>query len=161
MSADTRVIKVVAAPRRAPTTGRPAKSFSTQRAQKWILAAAILSAVIYGFRRIVEPATGNTSSTGTAAQKLAGTATPPTASHWAVAYGAGFLILSVISLGAPEVAASIAMLMVVGELLTNGVTIASDIANLQGTPAPVAVTPAPSTTPANATQVNQATGATK
>lgn len=115
----------------SPTVGRPAQGFTSQRAQRWVLAAALLSAMIYGFRRIIEPVSGNTTSSGTAAQKLAGTGTPPTLSHWAIAYGAGFLMLSVISLGAPELAASLAMLMVVGELLSNGTTIVADITGLE------------------------------
>lgn len=151
-------VKVVSA---APSAGRPAQGFGTARAQKWVLTAAILSAVMYGFRRIIEGANGNTTSKGTATQKLIGTGTPPTLSHWAVAYGAGFMLLSFLSLGAPEVAASIAMLMVLGEVLTNGTTITADIAGLEGNSATAITAPQPtSTTPATAQQVNQATGAT-
>lgn len=116
-----------------PTVGRPAAGFGTQRAQKWVLAAAILSAVMYGFRRIVEPSVSEAPARGGKVAKITGAGSPPPSlSHWAISYGAGFFLLSVLSFGAPEVAASIAMLMVAGTGLTNGTAILTDINSLEG-----------------------------
>jgi hypothetical protein len=118
---------------RAPSP-RPAQGFGTARAQKWILAAAILTAVIYGFRRALEPSVAQAPARGGTTSKLAGAGSPPPSlGHWAVAYGAGFVLLSFLSLGAPEVAASIAMLMVAGTAITNGTALVTDIQTLEGT----------------------------
>jgi hypothetical protein len=120
-------------PRVAAPTPRPAKGFGTARAQKWVLAAAILTAIIYGFRRALEPSVQQAPARGGTASKLAGAGSPPPSlGHWAVAYGAGFILLSFVSLGAPEVAASIAMLMVAGTMITNGTAIVTDIQTLEG-----------------------------
>jgi hypothetical protein len=115
-----------------PPTPRPAKGFGTLRAQKWVLTAAILTAIIYAFRRLVEPSLSAAPPQGGQAQKLIGSGSPPPAlGEWAVAYGTGFLLLSILTLGAPEVAGSLAMLLIAGELLTNGLAIAADIGNLE------------------------------
>lgn len=121
----------------SPSVGRPAQGFTTQRAQRWVLGAAILIAVTYAFRRIVEPSVTTSPARGGTAKKIAGAGSPPPPlGQWAVAYGAGFLLLSVMSLGAPEVAASLAALTVAGSFLTNGTTIVADIAGLEGAHAP-------------------------
>lgn len=141
---------------------RVTQGFSSTRAQQWILVAAILTGVIYGFRRVVEPASGSSSPSSGKLARLAGAGAPPDLEHWAVSYGAAFLMLSVLSLGAPELAASIAAMAVAGNLLANGTTIAADLAGLEGTPLTTTAqsSPAPRSGTPSAAQVNQATGAT-
>jgi hypothetical protein len=117
----------------SPSVGRPAHGFTTGRAQKWVLTAAILVAVMYAFRRIVEPSVTTAPARGGTAAKITGAGSPPPAlGQWAVSYGVGFLLLSVIALGAPELAASVAMLMVAGSFLTNGTSLIADISGLEG-----------------------------
>jgi len=117
----------------SPGVGRPAQGFTSARAQRWVLTAAILTAVIYTFRRIVEPSVLTAPPRGGTTAKLTGSGSPPPSlGHWAVAYGTGFVLLSVLTLGAPEVAASLAMLMVAGSALTNGSSLVADVTGLEG-----------------------------
>lgn len=110
-------------------------SFGRFRAQRWVLASAVITALIYAFRKAVEPAGAQT----TPAKKhsglatLAGAGQPPSLEQWAVSYGVAFTMLAMLALALPEIAATIAAMMVAGNLLTNGMAIASDIGNLQGT----------------------------
>lgn len=122
----------------AAPTPRPARGFTTSRAQRWILTSAILTAVIYAFRRLVEPTTGAASpAKGGALARLAGAGTPPASvEHWAVGYSAAYLMLAILALVAPEAAASLAAITVLGNLLTNGTTIAADITGLEGSTPP-------------------------
>lgn len=120
------------APVTAPSA-RPAQGFTSARAQRWILASAIVIALTYSLRRIVEPAT-EAPARGGKASRLAGAGSPPPSlSHWAVAYGAGFAMLALVAMAAPELAASLAALTVTGTLLANGTSIVADIAGLEGT----------------------------
>jgi hypothetical protein len=112
---------------------RPAQAFSSARAQRWVMAAAIVVAMTYTLRRIVEPAMTTAPARGTQAARLAGHGSPPPSlQRWAVAYGGGFMMLALVAFPAPEVAASLAMLLVVGTLLTNGTAIAADLNTLGG-----------------------------
>lgn len=111
-----------------------APGYSTARAQQIILAAALITAVVYAFRRAIEPAVSAAPARGGKAHALAGLGSPPPAlGVWAFAYGTGFLMLSVLSLGAPELAGGLAALVIAGELLTNGQAIAADVAQAEQT----------------------------
>ncbi|HWD76348.1 MAG TPA: hypothetical protein VG371_14500 [Solirubrobacteraceae bacterium] len=128
----------------SPGVGRPAQGFTTGRAQRWVLTAAILTAVIYAFRRTVEPAASTAPAKGGKAAALLGAGSPPPPlGQWAVAYATGFVFLSLLTLGAPELAASLAGMMVVGGLLTNGNSIATDISQLEGGAASKTAKPGP------------------
>ena len=61
--------------------------------------------------------------------------TPPSLEHWAISYTAAFLMLALVASAAPELAASLAAMAVIRNLLTNGVTIAADLSGLEGTTA--------------------------
>jgi len=140
---------------------RPAQGFSTGRAQQWILISALLTATIYVFRRIVEPTTGTSGASSNKLAQLAGAGAPPSVEHWAISFGAAFLGLAVIALAAPELAASLAVTVVLGNVLTNGTTIAADLGGLEGQKTVTPTVRANSTaavTP-TAAQANQATGA--
>jgi hypothetical protein len=129
---------------------RPASGFTPARAQSWILAAAVVIAVIYGVRRLVEPSLSSAPAKGGTAATLAGAGSPPpTLAHWLVAYGAGFGMLALLALAAPELAGSLALLAAAGSLLTNGTSLVADITGLeQLTPKPVAAAPASLSPPA-------------
>lgn len=120
---------------KAPTAGRPAQGFTTAKAQSWVLVSAVLTAVIYAFRKMVEPSTPPSKKTGKLAS-LVGAGQTPTTENWVISYGAAFMILSIVALGAPELAASLAIMALAGNLLTNGITLASDLTNLEGTVTP-------------------------
>lgn len=127
----------------APTAGRPAQGFSPQKAQQWVLVAAVVTGIVYTFRRIIEPSVTTAPKKGTKAAALAGAGSPPPAlGQWAIAYGAGFLFLSLMAVAAPELAGSLAMLELAGTLLTNGTSILADITGLEQ----------PATTPATPTK---------
>lgn len=119
----------------APTP-RPAQGFTSSRAQSWVLGSAMITALIYGFRRTVEGATPSTVQKGKV-NSLLGSGTPAPLNQWLIAYGAAYLMLAVLALGAPELAASLAMMAVIGNVITNGLTITGDLAALEagGTPA--------------------------
>lgn len=113
----------------APTF-RPAQGFTSSRAQTWVLGSALITALIYGFRRTVE-GISNTPQKGKVASLL-GSGAPAPLAQWAVAYGTAYLMLAVLALGAPELAASLAMMAVVGNVINNGISITTDIAGLEG-----------------------------
>lgn len=117
----------------APTV-RPAQGFGTAKAQRWILASALIVGMTYMLRRFVEPTVTDAPARGGKAQRLAGHGSPPPSlAHWSTAYAAGFMFLALLALPAPELAASIAVLATTGTLLSNGLAIAADLGNLQGT----------------------------
>ena len=112
---------------------RPAQGFSSFRAQRWVMGAALVLAMTYAFRRLVENSVTSAPASGGKVASLLGTGKPPPPlGQWAIAYGAGFLMLSVLAMGAPEVAASLAMMVVVGSTLANGTTVVADIRQLEG-----------------------------
>lgn len=110
----------------APTSPRPAQGFSTQRAQKWVLASALITALVYGIRRI----TGDTAA-APGLKNVAGIGQPTTLAHWAVSYGIAYTMLALLAVAAPEAAASLAMLTLLGNLLANGKGLASDLKSLE------------------------------
>lgn len=135
---------------RAPTP-RPAQGFSTHRANEWIIVTAIVTALAYTFRRLVSPTQAATGGGHTAA-RLVGAGPPPPLEQWAVAYTGAFFGLALLAVAAPEVAATLALMMAVGELIANGTAIASELQGLQGAqPAGVIsvhpATPVPAPTP--------------
>lgn len=145
-----------------PTVGRPGRGFTTGRAERWILAAALITAVTYAFRRLVEPSLSSAPERGGQGSRMAGAGSPPPAlAQWAIAYSAGFLMLSVIALGAPELAASLAMLALAGNLLANGTSLVADLTNLESGTASAATTTnaAPLTASQVKTEANVAAGA--
>lgn len=113
---------------RAPTG--PARDFTPARAQAWVLMAAVVTGIIYTFRKVIEPVTPS-SAKSSLPSKLLGAGPPPSVEQWAVSYGAAFLMLSVIAVVSPETAGSMAILIVVGTLLANGTAIVKDINSLK------------------------------
>lgn len=141
----------------APTTGRPAKGFTAQRAQQWVLAAAVITAVVYTFRRISEGAVSTAPAKGGKVSALLGTGSPPPPlGQWAIAYGAGFTLLALVSVAAPELAGSLAMLELVGCVLGNGNALAGDLSKLEGNAKAKTTPAAPVSTKAETAAANTA-----
>lgn len=110
---------------------RPAKGFTGPRAQKWVLTSALVTALIYTVRHLVE---GDTSPApaSNAARQFLGQGSPPSFGQWAIAYGTAFLGLSLLAVAAPEVAASLAMFTLVVTFLESGGQLANDLKALEG-----------------------------
>src|SRR5262249_40604539 len=92
---------------------------------------------------------------GQASRLLGAGSPPPPLAQWAIAYGAGFLMLSILALGAPEVAASVAGLMVAGELLANGTSVVADLTSLEGGTTTTTTSTTTSTSSLTPAQVNK------
>jgi hypothetical protein len=112
---------------------RPTQGFSSEHAQQWVLASAILLAVTYTFRRLIEPSVSAAPAKGSKASALLGAGSPPPPlGQWAVSFGAAFTILALMTLAAPELAASLALMAATGSLLTNGISVVADLDGLEG-----------------------------
>lgn len=133
----------------------PARGFTTAKAESWVLASAMIVGAVYGFRRIIEPSVTTAPARGGKAAALLGAGSPPAAlGQWAVAYSTSYIFLSIGAIIAPELAAALAMLIVGASLLSNGISVSTDLTTLEGGKKTAAV--APSSSP-SATKV--ATGA--
>lgn len=109
----------------------PGSGLTPGRAQGWVLVAAIITGVVYAFRKVIEPATPSSSKT-TGVKSLLGSGPAPPIEQWVVSYGTAFLILSVIAFASPETAGSLSILIVIGTLLANGQSVVKDINALEG-----------------------------
>lgn len=124
-----------------------------QQAQSAVSISAFVVAAIYAYRRLVE--------SSTTAKPAASTG------HFVIGFGFTYTTLAVLAQGAPELGGMFAILVVVGDILTNGKALTADITtNLNRTkataPAATAATssglnfqglPALSTTPTGTTPV--------
>ena len=136
----------------------PTANLNAAHAQKWILASAIVVAGMYLVRRLVEGAGvigvgSNTNNSRTLA--LLGSGPPPPLETWLVAYGVSYTGLAIIALGAPELAAAFAILVMVVNVINNGATVSRDLTALQRVQMPASA----ATTAAQVTQLLPAPGA--
>ena len=119
---------------------RPAKGFTSARAEKWVLASSLITAIVYVVRHLVEGESSPEPATS-AARAFLGQGSPPSIGQWLIAYATGFLGLSILAALAPEVAASAAMFVVFATFIESGGQLATDLKNLEsgtaggGTPA--------------------------
>jgi len=110
----------------------PAHGFTSEKAQGWVLTAAIVTAVIYAFRRVIEPSVSSAPAKGSKASRVLGAGSPPApVGQWAIAYGAAFLMLALVAEVSPETAGSLAILVTLTTLLTNGPAIVADIKSVE------------------------------
>ena len=106
-------------------------AFPSSRAEKWVLAAALITALAYGFRRLIEPSVSSAPAQGGQVAQLLGTGSPPPpAGKWAIAYGVGFIALALMAELAPELAAALAGMEITGVVLGNANGIVTDLASL-------------------------------
>lgn len=100
-------------------------------AQGAVVTSAVVVAGVWGYRKLVEPATAASSRASQPSQALlkiiGAEPRPASTAEFAVAFGFVYLVLSLTATFAPTLAGSIAILVAVGELLTNGASVATDV----------------------------------
>lgn len=116
-------------PRLTVHTGQSA-AFSTSRANKWVLTSALLTAIVYLVRHLVEGETSPAPATNTARQFL-GQGSPPSFGQWAIAYGTGYTMLALLATAEPELAAGLAMFGLAVVFLESGGQLATDLQGLE------------------------------
>jgi hypothetical protein len=109
---------------------RPGKGFTSARAEKWVLASALITGVVYVVRHLVEGESSAPPATS-AARAFLGQGSPPSVGQWLIAYATGFLFLSIMAALAPELAASAAMFVVFTTFIESGGQLASDLKQLE------------------------------
>jgi hypothetical protein len=100
-------------------------------AETAVLTSAVVVGGIWAFRKVVEPATVQSSRASNPSQavlKVIGAEPrPANTAQFAVAFGFVYVTLSTVATFAPDVAGSMAILVAVGELITNGAAVFTDI----------------------------------
>jgi hypothetical protein len=92
-----------------------------------ILASALVVGGIWGYRRLVEPA-GQVASTGFSAKSVAGLAgAPAAAAEFIPAFAFVYITLALVGMAEPDAARSFALLVAIGDVLTNGAALFGDI----------------------------------
>lgn len=104
-------------------------------AQTVIVTSAIVVGGVWGYRKLVEPH-ASAPATGSLASLAGVEPAPASTAQFLPAYAFTFLSLSVIAVGAPELAKGFAALIAVADLLTNGLTVFSDIGAQTAGPTP-------------------------
>lgn len=112
-------------------------------AEQAVLGSAIVVAGTWGYRKLVEPAASTLEVSSPVKQLVGLEATPAPAAQFMVAFGFTFLALSLAATAAPDLAGAFAILVGTGALLSNGLTLFSDISSQAAKPAAPAATPAP------------------
>jgi hypothetical protein len=121
---------------------RPAKGFTSARAEKWVMASALITAIVYLVRHLVEGESSPEPATS-AARAFLGQGSPPSVGQWLIAYATGFLGLAILAALAPEIAASAAMFVVFATFIESGGQLATDLQKLEsGTAGPGPASPA-------------------
>lgn len=102
---------------------------TVEEAQGAVTLSALVVAGVYGYRRLAEGNTNQASTltSKTAAKQLAGLGGTPAASHFVVGFGVVYILLSIVAQAAPTLGGLMAILIAVGDLLTNGVQVTKDI----------------------------------
>jgi hypothetical protein len=99
-----------------------------------VLASAIVTGGVWGYRKLVEPTASTKETSGSALKRLAGLEpTPAPTSQFLVGFAFTFLTLSLLLEASPETAGAFSILIATGSILTNGVTIFNDIGSQLGT----------------------------
>jgi hypothetical protein len=83
------------------------------QAQSAVTLSAFVVAGVYGYRKLIEPTTGQ------------GTVSPT--SHFVIGWGFVYITLSLIAQGAPELGGMLAILVMVGDLLAQGTSLTKDL----------------------------------
>lgn len=105
---------------------------SSTGAEGTIIGCAVVVAAVWGFRTLYETGKNVGESKSSTAKELAGlTAHPAKPAQFLLGYGFVFFTLSVVSMGAPDLAKNMAILIAVGTTLTNGAMMFTDIGNAE------------------------------
>jgi hypothetical protein len=109
-------------------------------AEQAVMASAIVVAGTWGYRKLVEP-TASTAEVSSPVKQLIGLEpTPAPAAKFMVAFGFTYLALSLATMGAPDVAGSMAILIATGSILSNGATLFTDVSGQVATKKATATT---------------------
>lgn len=107
-------------------------SSSGSNAEGTIIGCAVVVAAVWGFRTLYETGKEVKESKSSTSKELAGfTAHPAKPAQFLLGYGFVFFTLSVVSMGAPDFAKNMAILIAVGTTLTNGAMMFTDIGNAE------------------------------
>lgn len=93
-------------------------------AEKAITVSALLVAGVYAYRRLTE---GSAPATGSKTAQLLGQGSPPSIGTFITAWGLVYLFISVAASAAPSFGGSFAVLVAVGDILTNGSQVFADV----------------------------------
>ena len=105
------------------------------QAEKWVVSSALVVAGIYAYRRLTE----TPGQPPVTLKQVAGVGELPPLGPWTTAWGFTFLVVALMATAAPEVGASFAVLIAVGDLMTNAQSIFADVGQRE-TPAAAATT---------------------
>jgi hypothetical protein len=98
------------------------------QAEKWVVSSALVVAGIYAYRRLTEKPT----SPPVTAKQIAGVGQLPPLGPWTTAWGFTFLVVALVATAAPELGAAFAVLIAVGDLMTNAQSIMADVGVQEG-----------------------------
>lgn len=96
-----------------------------QGAERAVTVSALVVAGVYTYRRLSEGSGPPTQ--GSKVKQLAGQGAPASVGAFITAWGAAFLIISIITEAAPGLGGSLALLIATADFLTNTEQVASDI----------------------------------
>lgn len=111
-------------------------------AERAVVTSALVVAIIYGYRRLEEPA-----DQGVTIGRLLGVGNPVTFARWATAWGTVFFMLALVSEFAPGPAGAFSILVAASDVIANGKQLFGDLGK-QTTGTPAATTSAGSSTAA-------------
>lgn len=112
------------------STARGGGPFTPGSARKWVLTSALVTGLIYLVRHLVEGETSPAPATNAARQFL-GQGSPPSLRQWFVAYATSYFGLALLAVAAPEIAASLAIFVLVVTLVESGGQFAGDLKGLE------------------------------
>jgi len=94
--------------------------------ERWVTISALIVAGVYAYRRLTEA-----TSTPVTVKKLAGIGNPVPLGAFATAWGFTFLIVAIMAEAAPGVGGAFAILIAVGDFLTNSQSVFKDVTSLE------------------------------
>lgn len=97
---------------------------TSQGAEKAITSSALIVAGIYIYRRMTE---GSGAPSGSKAAQLLGRGSPPSVGTFVTAWGAAFLVISIMATASPGLGGSFAILAATADVLSNGQQIFGDV----------------------------------
>lgn len=101
-------------------------------AEGTIVGCAVIVLAVWGFRTLYETGKEVKESKSSTAKELAGlSAHPAKPAQFLLGYGFVFFTLSVVGMGAPELAKTFAILIATGTTLANGAMMFTDIGNAE------------------------------
>lgn len=99
-------------------------SMNSSQAEQAVTVSALLVAGIYTYRRLAE---GSGHPTGGKVAQLLGSGSPPSVGTFITAWGAAFLVISMMAAASPPLGGTFALLVAAGDLLNNLQQVSADI----------------------------------